>query len=73
MINKINLQLFAQGAGGEDRTEKATPRKRSDARKKGQVLQSREISSAMVLLFVFIALRVFGKSIYTVITYQFLT
>jgi flagellar biosynthesis protein FliQ len=68
MINKINLQLFAQGAGGEDRTEKATPRKRSDARKKGQVLQSREISSAMVLLFVFISLRVFGKSMYTVIT-----
>ncbi len=68
MISKINLQLFAQGAGGEDKTEKATPKKRREARKKGQVLQSREISSAMVLLFVFIALRVFGKSIYTVIT-----
>lgn len=67
MISKINLQLFAQGAGGEDRTEKATPKKRREARKKGQVLQSREISSAMVLLFVFIALRVFGKSIYTML------
>jgi len=67
MIYKINLQLFAQGAGGQDKTEKATPKKRREARKKGQVLQSREISSAMVLLFVFIALRVFGKSIYTLI------
>ncbi len=67
MIYRINLQLFAQGAGGQDKTEKATPKKRREARKKGQVLQSREISSAMVLLFVFIALRVYGKSIYTLI------
>ncbi|HEX2944698.1 MAG TPA: flagellar biosynthesis protein FlhB [Clostridia bacterium] len=68
MISKINLQLFAQGAGGQDKTEKATPKKRREARKKGQVFQSREISSAMILLFVFIALRVYGKSIYTMIT-----
>lgn len=59
---KINLQLFAQGGG--DKTEKATPKKRQDARKKGQVLQSREIASAMVLIFVFIVLKVFGGYIY---------
>ena len=65
MIYKINLQLFAQGTGGGDKTEKATPKKRQDARKKGQVFQSREISSAMVLMFVFIALRIFGSNIFS--------
>ena len=62
MIYKMSLQLFAQGAG--DKTEKATPKKRSDSRKKGQVFHSREMSTAMVLMFVFIALRIFGNNIY---------
>jgi flagellar biosynthetic protein FlhB len=35
---------------GMDRTEKPTPKKLSDARKKGQVAQSREIPSAMILM-----------------------
>ncbi len=52
----VNLQLFAN----DDRTEKATPKKRQDARKKGQVLQSREITSAFVLLFIFVGLRLLG-------------
>lgn len=64
MIYGINLQLFAGSAGGGEKTEKATPKKRQDARKKGQVFQSREISSAMVLMFVFVSLRIFGSSIY---------
>ena len=63
MIERINLQLFAEGAGG-DKTEKATPKKRQDARKKGQVLQSREITSALVLMLVFVTLRIFGGYIY---------
>lgn len=62
MIYRINLQLFAGGA--EDKTEKATPKKRQDARKKGQVFQSREITSSALLLFLFLALRVLGNSIY---------
>ena len=64
MIQRINLQLFAQGTGGGDKTEKATPKKRQDARKKGQVFHSREISTAMVLMAVFAALRIFGHDIY---------
>jgi flagellar biosynthetic protein FlhB len=64
MIRNLNLQLFAQGGGGGDKTEKATPKKRQDARKKGQVLQSREISSALVLMMVFVTLRVYGSNIY---------
>lgn len=35
---------------GQERTEQATGKKRSEARKKGQVAQSRELSSAMILL-----------------------
>jgi len=34
----------------QDRTEKATPKKRDEARKKGQVARSREIPSVLVLL-----------------------
>jgi len=52
MLNyKINLQLFA----GE-KTEKATPKRRREARQKGQVLQSKEINSAFVLLVVFLSI-----------------
>ena len=54
----VNLRLFA-GQSGE-KTEKATPKKRQEARKKGQVLQSREITSAVVLLFIFAALKISG-------------
>ncbi|MEN6312935.1 MAG: flagellar biosynthesis protein FlhB [Clostridiaceae bacterium] len=63
MIYRLNLQLFAQGAG--DKTEKATPKKRRDTRKKGQVFYSREMSTAMVLMFVFVTLRIFGSNIYS--------
>jgi flagellar biosynthetic protein FlhB len=63
MIYRIDLQLFADGPGGE-KTEKATPKRRREARKKGQVFQSREISTTLVLLFVFISLRLFGRNIY---------
>ncbi|RKD34451.1 flagellar biosynthesis protein FlhB [Thermohalobacter berrensis] len=53
---KIDLQLFA----GEEKTEKATPKKRREARKKGQVLQSREVNSAFVLIATFLGLKIFG-------------
>lgn len=37
-------------SAGQERTEKATGKKRQEARRKGQVAQSREISSAMILM-----------------------
>jgi len=40
----------------EDRTEKATPKKRADARKKGQVARSMDINGAAVLLASLLAL-----------------
>lgn len=36
--------------GGQERTEKATGKRRQEARKKGQVAQSREISSTLILM-----------------------
>ncbi|ANX00573.1 flagellar biosynthesis protein FlhB [Thermoclostridium stercorarium subsp. leptospartum DSM 9219] len=57
---RVNLQLFADS----QKTEKATPKRRKDARKKGQVLYSREISSALVLLFVFLTIKALKEFIY---------
>lgn len=48
---RLNLQYFAG-----DKTEKATPKKRQDSRKKGQVLKSADVTSAIVLLAVFLFL-----------------
>lgn len=45
----INLQLFADGDTGE-KTEQATPRRREEARKKGQVFKSNDLNSAVVLV-----------------------
>lgn len=52
---KLDLQHF-----GGDKTEKATPKKRQDARKKGQVAKSAEISGAVVLLSALLSLTMFG-------------
>lgn len=48
----------------DGRTEKATPKRRSDARKKGQVAKSMEINSALIMLAIFIALKMFGQGIF---------
>ncbi len=48
---RLDLQFFA----GE-KTEKATPKKREESRKKGQVLKSQDVTSAIVLLSVFLFL-----------------
>jgi flagellar biosynthesis protein FlhB len=47
-------------ASGQDRTEKATPKKRDDARKKGQVARSMDLNGAVVLLASLMALSAFG-------------
>lgn len=52
---KLDLQFFA----GE-KTEKATPRKRQDARKKGQTAKSADINTAAGLIAVFFCLMILG-------------
>jgi len=64
---RVNLQFFADG----QKTEKATPKRRQDAREKGQVLYSREISSALLLLFVFLTIKALGGYIYNQIAALF--
>jgi len=59
---RVNLQLFAGDSG--DKTEKATPKKRRDARKRGHILKSQEITSAVILLLVFVVIRISGSFIY---------
>lgn len=51
-------------ADGEDRTESATPKRRQESRKKGQVARSQEIGSAVIILFGFLSLMIFGRSMY---------
>ena len=59
----INLQLFA-----EEKTESATPKKRREAREKGQVAKSKELTTAILLLLTFLTLRIFATSIVTNLT-----
>ena len=60
LLVQLNLQFFA----GE-KTEKATPKKRQDARKKGQVLKSQDVTAAALLLLTFIFLIVIAPFMYT--------
>jgi flagellar biosynthetic protein FlhB len=60
MLLSLDLQRFA----GE-KTERATPKKRQDARKKGQTAKSQDINTAVVLLAVFLFLMMAGNYLST--------
>ncbi|MFD1018198.1 flagellar biosynthesis protein FlhB [Thalassobacillus hwangdonensis] len=55
MLLRLDLQFFA----GE-KTEKATPKKRQDSRKKGQVAKSQDVNTAVLMLFMFLLFMVMG-------------
>jgi flagellar biosynthesis protein FlhB len=57
MYLKLDLQFFAE------KTEKATPRKKQEARKKGQVAKSMDLSNALVLVAAFSILLILGSQI----------
>ena len=63
LIN-INLALFANDDGGE-KTEKATSKKRTDARKEGQVAVSQEIGTALSLIFGFGSISIFAFHLFS--------
>jgi flagellar biosynthetic protein FlhB len=48
----------------ENKTEKATPKKRQEARKKGQVARSQDVNGAVVMLASVLALSAFGPGMY---------
>jgi flagellar biosynthetic protein FlhB len=50
---------------GGDRTEKATPKRREDARKEGNVLRSMEVNSAFAMLAAFAILSIWGPGMWS--------
>ncbi len=58
MILRYNLQFFAKEGQGGEKTEPATEKKLSDARKEGQVAKSKEIAIAFGLLALFVGMKV---------------
>src|SRR3954469_1098338 len=51
--------------GGGEKTEKATPKRREEARKKGQVAKSPDLNGAVVLLASLFALSIWGPHIWS--------
>mgnify|MGYP002224276737 CR=1 FL=1 len=68
VILEYDLQFFAAEGQGGEKTEPATEKKLSDARKEGQVAKSREIANGLGLLTVFLVLKIWvghiGVSVY---------
>lgn len=56
---KYNLQYFAKEGPGGEKTEDATSKKLTDARKEGQVAKSTELITATALLTLFLSLKLF--------------
>ena len=63
MLLQYNLQFFAAEGPGGEKTEPATTKKLSDARKEGQVAKSREIANGFGLLALFLLLRFYVGNI----------
>ena len=56
---EYNLQWFAKDGEGGEKTEPATAKKLKDARDEGQVAKSKELSSAVDLIALFLVLKIF--------------
>lgn len=59
LMVKLDLQFFAKDGPGGEKTEPATNKKLTDVRKEGQVAKSKEIITALMLLALFVALKVY--------------
>lgn len=57
LMLEYNLQFFAKEGQGGEKTEPATEKKLSDARKEGQVAKSREVANGLGLLGLFLVLK----------------
>lgn len=51
-------------AGAGEKTEKATPKRKKDERKKGNVFSSKDFASAFDIIIVFFTLKIFSNSMY---------
>ena len=59
LLLDYDLQWFAKDGPGGEKTEPATAKKLSDARKEGKVAKSQELNSAVTLVALFLMLRIF--------------
>lgn len=57
MILELNLQYFAKDGPGGEKTEEPTSKKKSDTRKEGKVAKSKEMSSGVQLIALFLILK----------------
>ncbi|WLD95169.1 flagellar biosynthesis protein FlhB [Alkalihalobacillus sp. AL-G] len=57
----LDLQYFSQ-----EKTEKATPKKRQESRKKGQVAKSGDVNTAIILLIIFLFLWMIGPYMFDI-------
>ncbi|MGG1633568.1 flagellar biosynthesis protein FlhB [Paenibacillus sp. FSL A5-0031] len=53
---ELDLQLFSQ-----EKTEEATPKKKDEARKKGQIARSADLPGSLILIFVFMSFIMMGN------------
>ncbi|MDD6572534.1 MAG: EscU/YscU/HrcU family type III secretion system export apparatus switch protein, partial [Thermoflexaceae bacterium] len=65
LVLKYNLQFFAKDGPGGEKTEPATQKKLSDARKEGQVAKSKELVNAVSLFVLFLIIKFYAPSIGT--------
>ncbi len=56
---ELDLQFFAKEGPGGEKTEEPTEKKRTDTRKEGNVAKSKEINTALSLLLMFVAMRIY--------------
>ena len=63
MILEYNLAFFAAEGPGGEKTEPASEKKLSDARKEGQVAKSREVANALGILALFLVLKLWVGTI----------
>ncbi|HZK34566.1 MAG TPA: flagellar biosynthesis protein FlhB [Bacillota bacterium] len=60
-----SLLLFVPGGGaGGEKTEDPTPKRKADAREKGQVAKSNDLNSALILILLIIMIAVLGNTTY---------
>ncbi|MCR5102639.1 MAG: flagellar biosynthesis protein FlhB [Butyrivibrio sp.] len=71
ILVEYDLQFFAKDGPGGEKTEEPTSKKKEDARKKGQVALSKEVTTAFTLLSLFILIRIFYGFIGQIFTNTF--
>lgn len=65
LLFEIDLQFFAKEGPGGEKTEDATSKKLKDAREDGKVAKSKELTSGIDLIILFLVLKYFTSNLFT--------